>query len=176
MILWTSPSPSSNVYGPYCLHKNSVIAKFIKDGILKRRLTIYGDGTQTRDFIHVNDICQAIYLCLSALGNGRLTNQRITNNGKVSGETFHLGSGKETPVLELAKLVQGLFNEGIKISFASERKGEIKRNYSDISRAKSILGFEPEVSLEDGVKEVYNWFNRQEVESLRKSEALSGSE
>ncbi len=127
----------SNVYGPYCLHKNSVVAKFIKDGLLRDELTIYGDGTQTRDFIHVDDICQAIYLVLNY--------SRDFN--EIWGKPFHLGTGKETSILDLAKLVQSLFNKEIKINFAPERKGEIKRNFSDIAKAKKLLGFCPMVSL-----------------------------
>ena len=61
----------SNVYGPYCLHKQSVIAKFIKNGISKGELTVYGDGNQTRDFIHVNDLCHAISSLLTS--NSSLT-------------------------------------------------------------------------------------------------------
>jgi len=166
----------SNVYGPYCLHKESVIAKFIKDGIPKRELTVYGDGAQTRDFIHVDDLCQAIHLCLSALANSQLTNQQITINGKVSGETFHLGTGKETSILELAQLIQGFFDTKIKISFARERKGEIKRNYSDITKAKKILGFCTQISLKDGVESVYKWFIDKDADQIKQAATLSGSE
>jgi len=57
--LKTVISRFSNVYGRYCLHKESVIVKFIKDGISKGELTVYGDGSQSRDFIHVDDLCKA---------------------------------------------------------------------------------------------------------------------
>jgi len=53
----------SNVYGPHSMHKNSVVHRFIRNSILGQPLTIYGDGEQTRDFIHVSDVCDAIY-CL----------------------------------------------------------------------------------------------------------------
>ena len=166
----------SNVYGPCCLHKNSVIARFIKDGISKGELTVYGDGTQTRDFIHVDDLCQAIQLCFSALANQRLTNQPIIINRKISGEIFHLGTGKETSILELARVIQELLDKKIQISFAPERKGEIKRNYSDITKAKKILGFCPEIFLKDGVESVYEWFMTQDTDQIRQVGVLSGSE
>ena len=166
----------SNVYGPYCLHKESVIAKFIKDGISNSGLTIYGDGKQSRDFIHVNDLCHAIFLCILALENERLTNQPITNNGKISGEIFHLGTGKETSILEMARLIQGVFDKKIKISFAPERKGEIKRNYSDITKPKRILGFSPQISLKDGVESVYKWLINKDIDEIREAAVLSGSE
>ena len=166
----------SNVYGPYCLHKQSVVAKFIKDGISKGELTVYGDGTQTRDFIHVEDLCHAIYLCLAALKNDRITNQPITINRKISGELFHLGTGKETSILELAELIEELFNDEIKISFAPERKGEIKRNYSDIAKAREILGFSQKISIKEGVKSVYKWFISKDTDEIKQAAALSGSE
>jgi len=166
----------SSVYGPYCLHKQSVIAKFIKDGISKGQLRIYGDGIQTRDFIHAYDLCQAIHLCLYTLEKEQLTNQPITNKRKISGEIFHLGTGKETSILELAQLIQELFDNRIKISFAAERKGEIKRNYSDIAKAKKILGFSPEISLKDGIESVYKWFMNKDSNQIREAAVLSGSE
>ena len=155
----------SNVYGPYCLHKNSVVAKFIKDGILKGELTIYGDGKQTRDFIYVDDICQAIYLVLN-----------YKNSDQIWGTLFHLGTGKETTILELAELVKSLFDKKIKISFAPPRKGEIIRNYSDITKAQKLLGFKPSISLEEGVKKVYNWFRIKSIEEIKSVKVLSGSE
>ena len=155
----------SNVYGPYCLHKSSVVAKFIKDGILKGELTIYGDGKQTRDFIHVDDICQAMYLVLNYEGED-----------EIWGRPFHLGTGKETTILELAELIKSLFDKEIKIKFAPPRKGEIIRNYSDISRVKKMLGFKPRVSLEEGVKQVYEWFKSKSLEEIKNAEVLSGSE
>jgi UDP-glucose 4-epimerase len=156
----------SNVYGPFSLHKNSVIAKFIKDGILKRELTIYGDGNQTRDFIHVKDICEAIYLALNC----------TSPFDQIWGTPFHLGTGRETSVLKLAELVKGFVGDKIKISFAPERKGEIKRNYSDISKAEAVLGFRPSIKLEEGVKGVYEWFSSLETERIKNAHVFSGSE
>jgi UDP-glucose 4-epimerase len=142
----------SNAYGPYSLHKSSVIARFIKDGILKGELTIYGDGTQTRDFVHVNDICKGIY---SVLDIHTLSESHYK---QIWGTCFHLGTGEETAILDLARLMQKLFDNEARISFAPERKGEIRRNYSDISRAREMLGFEPDVDLETGLEETILYF------------------
>lgn len=184
----------SNAYGPYCLHKNSVIAKFIKDGILKGELTIYGDGTQTRDFIHVDDLCDAICKIvtfdnffsnrvnstnsMNSINQTNSTNSinPINSINHLWGEVFHLGTGKETSIINLANYVRELFGNDIKIVFETERKGEIKRNYSDISKAKASLGFEPKVSLEDGVREVYKWFLNKSIDEIKYAQALSGSE
>ena len=58
----------------------------------------------------------------------------------------------------------------------SERKGEIKKNFSDISKAKEILGFSPSVELKDGVRRVYEWFKTKEIDEIRNAVILSGSE
>lgn len=164
----------SNVYGPYCLHKESVMAKLIKDGISKGKLTVYGDGTQTRDFIHVEDLCQAIDQCLTK--NSKKSINSSDTMSTIWGETFHLGTGKETPILELARLIKGFFDKEIKISFAPERKGEIKRNYSDVTKAKKILGFSPKIFLKDGVESVYKWLANKDTDEIKRAEPLSGSE
>jgi UDP-glucose 4-epimerase len=156
----------SNVYGPYSLHKNSVIAKFLRDALLRGELTIYGDGHQTRDFIHVDDISQAIHLLLE---------MDLTSH-EVWGTPLNLGTGKETSILELAALIQGFFHKKVKISFAPERKGEIKRNYSDITKARKILGFLPQIPLGDGLESVYTWLANKDHEEITEAAVLAGSE
>jgi UDP-glucose 4-epimerase len=147
----------SNVYGPYSLHKNSVIAKFMKDALLKRNLTIYGDGKQTRDFIYVDDLCQAIDIILD---KQEAVNSK--NSTKVIwGDVLHLGTGKETSIINLAKYIKELFDDNIKISFEPERKGEIKRNYSDISKAEKLIGFESKYGIESGLKTIFKWFHNK---------------
>ncbi len=137
----------SNAYGPYSLHKNSVIAKFMKDSLLKNKLTIYGNGNQTRDFIHVDDISQGIFLCLLA---------RDLN--ATWGKTLHLGAGKEVSINELANLLKKLSKKKLKIVFEPGRKGEINRNYSNISLANRMLGFKPKINLRKGLKDTFEWF------------------
>ena len=153
----------SNAYGPYSIHKNSVVSKFIKDAIIKKSLIIYGDGTQTRDFIYVNDICKAIVLSTESTSE------------IIYGETFHLSTGKETSIINLAKLIKNLFKEESQIEFKSSRKGEIKRNYSDVSKASKLFGYRPEWGLEKGVKKVHEWFLKQGIEKIKNVEILSGS-
>lgn len=124
----------SNVYGPYSDHKTSVISKFIKrvkDGL---PLEIYGDGKQTRDFIHAEDICQAIYKCLTYSGKEN-----------IYGDIFQVGTGVETSIIELAEMIRelaGKYNsQEYNIVFKDILKGEIKKNYSDISKIQKVLGF-----------------------------------
>jgi len=157
----------SNAYGNYSVHKNSVVAKFIKDGLLKRKLTVYGDGTQTRDFLHVEDICRAI---LSILG------RQDQECADIWGRVFHLGTGVETTINQLANIVKGLFEYEVIVEYKPERKGEIKRNYSDISNARRYLGFEPKVALFDGIREVFEWFLAVGEQTILAQKNFSDSE
>jgi UDP-glucose 4-epimerase len=157
----------SNAYGPYSLHKNSVIAKFIKDGLTEGRLTVYGDGLQTRDFIHVDDLSNVISIIL---------NEVKYPGAKPWGDTFHLGTGRETKIIDLAEIVKRLFNEEPRIVFEPPRIGEIKRNYSDTGKAMKVFGFSSKVGLEDGIRGLYEWFLGQGMERIQSVRTLSGSE
>ncbi len=97
----------ANCYGPYSQHKTSVIAHFIKQMLQGEPLTIYGDGKQTRDFIHVNDICKSILLCLK-MRDADLSKQR-----NIWGETFQIASGKETSVNSLVKMLTDIVQKDI---------------------------------------------------------------
>lgn len=137
----------ANVYGPRSTHKSSVVAKFIRHVQVNQPLIIYGDGHQTRDFIHVGDLCQAIVCALGA---------------DVGGEIFQIATGQETTVLELVKLLRNNFSDqAIQVEFAEARPGEIIRNYSNIEKAREILGFEPVISLKQGLSETCAWFAQQ---------------
>jgi len=134
----------ANVYGPRSTHKGSVVAKFIKDAMSSGVLTIYGDGLQTRDFVHVADLSRAIIAGLE---------------GDCGGETFQIATGMETSVLELAQMIQKAFPERpIQIAHEGQRAGEIIKNYSSIEKARHILGWEPQISLADGLAETVEFF------------------
>lgn len=142
----------SNVYGPLSTHKNSVVAKFFKRAIQGLPLEIYGTGNQTRDFIYINDLTQAIIKAISS---------------DVTGEIFQIATYKETTVNEVAekikRLVEGDMGCEVKIINTVPNRGEIIRNYSDISKARQILGFAPRYSLDRGMEESWEWFKKQKV-------------
>jgi UDP-glucose 4-epimerase len=129
-----------NVYGPRqgMNDYSGVITRFINRAKQKQSLTIYGDGSQTRDFVNVNDIVQALYACLK--------------NSSANGEIFNIGSGKPTSITELAKTVLELTGQNLEISYELARAGDIKDSYADISKAKRLLNYEPKVSLRDGLR------------------------
>ena len=133
----------ANVYGPYSDHKTSVVAKFIRRAKQGKVIEIYGDGRQTRDFIHANDICQAIYLAVT----------HDSSNNDPWGEVFQIATNLETTILDLAKMIAEFTGLNEKsLTFGPQIKGEIQRNSSDITKVNKQLGFAPEVKFIDGVK------------------------
>jgi UDP-glucose 4-epimerase len=143
----------SNCYGPHSEHKPSVIAKFIDWARKGEPLVIYGDGNQTRDFVHVNDICQAIHLSLIIAQSPKPSQE--TQQTPLWGEVFQIASGVETSINQLAELIKAMTDFQLSIVHKPKRKGEIERNYSDITKAKRLLGFEPRINLREGLKELW---------------------
>ena len=133
----------ANCYGPYLDHKISVVSRFMRWAKEEKPLVIYGDGSQTRDFIHVYDVCQAIHLALMA-------------RNSAFGEVFQIASGTETAISKLTQLVREVTERNLQIIYEPERRGEIRRNYSDISKAKRMLEFEPKVNLEEGLSQLWH--------------------
>jgi UDP-glucose 4-epimerase len=137
-----------NVYGPLSGHKNSVVARFIKRAVEGEVLEIYGDGTQTRDFIYVDDLIRAVRLSAAASGAG--------------GEVFQIATSAETTVQELTdRLLPALAAAGIQeieVRKTDARRGEVQRNYADTSKAQRMLGWRAEVGLDEGLKRTVEWF------------------
>lgn len=128
-----------NVYGPGSGHKSSVVAKFIREALAGETCKIYGDGRQTRDFIYIDDLVDAISLGLEK---------------DVAGETFQIACGMERTVGEVAEIIAtALERKGVKMRIEHEgaRLGDVLRNYSDTRKAKTMLGWSPRVSLEEGI-------------------------
>lgn len=139
----------SNVYGPHSYHKGSVVAHFIKQALRGEPLVIYGDGEQTRDFLYVEDLADAISACAAAGANG------------ASGQVFQMGAGRGTTINEIATKIKKLASVvglDVPISYQPARKGEIYRNYADIRKAMSMLGYRPKTNLDDGIQNTWNWF------------------
>jgi UDP-glucose 4-epimerase len=136
----------SNVYGPNSPHKRNAVPNFIKESLLGRPLVIYGDGSQTRDFIFVEDVCDAIHRSLTAEGIG--------------GEVFQLATGVETTIADVAKLAQEVTGSTTEIRFEPKRSGEVYRSRADISKIRRTLGFEPRVDLGEGLARTAEWYRR----------------
>jgi UDP-glucose 4-epimerase len=137
-----------NCYGPLSGHKESVVAKFIREALLGSPWEIYGDGRQTRDFIFVEDIAAAIELAGTVSGIG--------------GEIFQIATNSETTVLELAQRLAAILKaRGITpptIRHQASRTGDVRRNFSDITKAIARLGWRASVPLEQGLNRTVDWF------------------
>jgi UDP-glucose 4-epimerase len=135
-----------NVYGPRSKNKSSVVAKFIRQSLAGEICHIYGDGTQTRDFIYIDDLVNAIVLSLFQ---------------DIGGETFQIASGIEKTVGEVANIIKGVLGRhgrDMTITHESPRIGDVKRNYSDTSKAKKILGWHPLTDLQSGIENTVKYF------------------
>ncbi len=146
--LKTVPLRFSNIYGPFSYHKGSVIAKFCRQIQARRELTIYGDGEQTRDFLFVEDLCRAIL--------------RAIQVEVPFGQPIQLGTGRETSINTLVHLLHQVVGEEHfpPVTYASERPGEVRRNYVDISRAGKYLDFTPTTDLLTGLNKTWEWFQK----------------
>jgi UDP-glucose 4-epimerase len=138
-----------NVYGPRSTHKSSVVAKFIRRAMEGKTLEIYGDGQQTRDFIYTGDLICA--LRLAAVRKG------------VGGEIFQIATNSETTVNELVNTLVPIIQKEVRVDeievvHTEPRPGDIRRNYSDTSKAEEVLGWQPEVGLSEGLRRTLDWF------------------
>lgn len=138
-----------NAYGPKSYGRGSVIPLFIQQILDNQSVTIYGDGNQTRDFVYVKDICHVIYLSLI---------KELPNKF----ELFQVATSKETTVNELFKVLkEELEKQGKSVldaKLAPQRPGEILRSYSDIKKAKNLLGYCPEIDFREGISKTVSWF------------------
>lgn len=137
-----------NVYGPGSIHKSSIVAKFIRQALNKEILEIYGDGNQTRDFVYIDDLINALRLAV------------VTEN--IGGEAFQIASNQETTVSDITdKIIEILNQNGIMnviVANGETRLGDVKRNYSDTSKAKNRLGWQPMMEQEEGLKRTVKHF------------------
>jgi UDP-glucose 4-epimerase len=132
-----------NVYGPFSGRKSSVVAKFLKDIREHGAVTIDGDGQQTRDFIYVGDLCEALLRACES---------------EVCGEVFQIATGVETSVADLAAAVSSVVEASFVTRHRASRLGDIERNYSLIAKAWNLLRWEPKVSLAQGLRQTAEWF------------------
>ena len=136
-----------NVYGPKqgLNDYSGVITKFMDKIKEKQSLTIYGDGSQTRDFVYVQDIVNALILALQ--------------NNNVNGQVFNIGTGKAATIKELAQTMLSLTGTKLEIINAPARIGDIKQSYANITKANKLLGYKPNFTLKEGLKELLNQNN-----------------
>ncbi|MFC6838513.1 NAD-dependent epimerase/dehydratase family protein [Halomarina ordinaria] len=130
-----------NVYGPRqaCTDYSSVITTFLEQACSGQPITVEGDGDQRRDFVHVRDVVSANLLAA--------TTDRV-------GEAYNVGTGDSVSVAELAALVVELTGARSDVVSVDPRPGDITVSRADISKARAELGYEPSVSLREGLTQL----------------------
>ncbi|MEO1291003.1 MAG: GDP-mannose 4,6-dehydratase [Chloroflexota bacterium] len=153
-----------NAFGPRSHHEGDsgeVIPKFMLRSMVGQPMIIFGDGTQTRDFTYVADTARGIMLA-------GLNDQAI-------GETINLGSNYEMTITELAETIREVAgNPDVEIIYDEPRPGDVLRLYADSTKAGTLLGFEPTISLRDGLQRLKDWYDAQgkSPEALLKAEIV----
>lgn len=136
-------SNCSNNYGPY-IFPEKLIPLIITNLLEDKKIPIYGDGMQVRDWLYVGDHCRAIDF--------------IIHRGKI-GETYCVGGNSEKPNIEIAKTILKLMaKDESMIKYVEDRKGHDRRYAIDFSKLKNELGWQPQVTFEDGIKKTIEWF------------------
>jgi UDP-glucose 4-epimerase len=131
-----------NVYGPRqgFSEYSGVIRIFMERCRQRLPLVVYGDGEQSRDFVHVSDVVEALV--------------RSAECEAAVGEVFNVGTGEATTVNELAEAFLELSGSDLGVFHEAERAGDLKQSYADISKAERLLGYHPKVCLKDGLRDL----------------------
>ena len=139
-----------NVYGPrQDPHGEAgVVAIFCSRILEGKPLTIFGDGEQTRDYVYVGDVANAVW---------RGATFDLPPAGPVDARSFNIGTGVGTSVVELARLLQRAAGTSVEVSFAPRRPGELQESFLMVDKARDVLGWTPDVSLADGLARTFAW-------------------
>jgi UDP-glucose 4-epimerase len=137
--------PRMDIYGVY----TEVLIRWMDRIVAGQPPLIFGDGKQTMDFVYIEDIARANILAAKA---------------KVTDEIFNVASGVETSLNDLAYSLAKVMGSDLTPEYGPERKANpVQRRLADIVKAKQLLGFEAEVSLEEGLRKLVNWWREQEL-------------
>ena len=135
-----------NTYGPRMhLNDGRVVSNFIVQALRGKPLTIFGDGTQTRSFCYVDDLIEGLVRLMDSFDD-------------VTGP-FNLGKPGEFTILELAKKVIELSNSRSEIIFEPLPADDPRQRRPDITLAREVLGWEPKVELDEGLKKTIAYFD-----------------
>ena len=147
------------MFGPHQWGKEEQgwVAWFCIAAVLGKPLNIYGNGKQVRDLLYIDDVIRAFDLALK-------------NSREVSGEAINLGGGRENvaSLLETIAHIESLTNKKLHLAFEDWRPGDNKCYYTDYSKAKKLLGWEPQVNWKEGISRTLNWVrtNVQQISSV----------
>lgn len=130
-----------NPHGEYA----AVIPKFIKQLLNNERPTIYGDGKQSRDFTYIENVIEANLKACKA-------------DSKAAGQAYNIAFGGREFLIDIYNHLTKVLDKEIEPIFSSPRKGDIRHSNADISKAKEMIGYDPDWSFEQGIKAAIDWY------------------
>jgi nucleoside-diphosphate-sugar epimerase len=137
-----------NTYGPNSQADDGrMIPNFITQALQNKPLTIYGDGSKTRSICYVSDLVEGLVLAMF--------------KPYTAGEVFNLGNTEEHTVLEFAQTIIELCKASSPILFEPSRIDDPERRRPDITKAQQVLGWQLNVSKEEGLRRTIEWFSKQ---------------
>ncbi|MFW6018664.1 MAG: GDP-mannose 4,6-dehydratase [Halapricum sp.] len=141
------------VYGPR-MRPNMAISNFVSRCTNGKPPVVYGDGTQTRDFTHIDDIVAA--------------NETLLETDAADGEVLNVGSTDNIEIIDLARTIRDEVDPDLEIEFGDRHDADAEHTHADISKARELLGYDPSTSIREGVAGFIEWYgdNREWYEPL----------
>ena len=137
------------VYGPRG-RPDMAIRKFFSLMFQDKEITIYGDGTQLRDYTYISDIVNG--LCLAA------------EKTESAGQVFNLGYSNPISVNDLVEKIYAISGKSKKVKYIESQQGDVDITYSNTEKAKKILNYHPQVNIDEGLKKTYEWQKKTQPE------------
>lgn len=138
--------PRQDPTSPY----SGVLAKFITQMLNREQPTIFGDGTQSRDFTYIDNAVQANLLACKAPASA------------VAGQVFNVATGKRADLNQTFSILKRLTGYTGNVKYSQERAGDVKHSLADVSRAEKHLGYKPTVDFEQGLRRTIEWYRNQQ--------------
>lgn len=135
-----------NTYGPKMPDDGRVVLNFINQAFENKQMTIYGDGKQTRSLCYIDDLVMGI--------------KKLMFSQNTKGAVINMGNPKEMTILEIADIIKRVTNSSSELVFEDLPEDDPKRRAPDISKAQSLLGWEPKITVEDGLKRTADYLKR----------------
>ncbi len=137
--------PHQSPNGPYA----AVIPMFMNALLSGKSPVIHGEGDQSRDFTYIDNVVQANIKAL------------FTKDERALGEMFNVAFGESTSVLDLFKMLKAAISSNVEPTFTAPRAGDVKDSLADISKAKELLGYNPTITINEGLTHTIQWFEKK---------------
>jgi UDP-glucose 4-epimerase len=144
--------PRQDPGSPY----SGVLSKFITAFLEDRQPVVFGDGEQSRDFTYIENVVQANLLACEA--------------ANASGKVFNIGTGARVTLNQTLRLLEQIAGKRMEAKYDPPRDGDIRDSQADISQSRQILGYDPQVGFEEGLRRTFEWYRDAYARKLAKEE------